>query len=304
MRRIMILALWGAFVASGAGCGVLDAVMDGRGGCGHGCAGGACGGGGGCGSVGGGCCDSGGCPESGGDCCGDGCGPHCPLTDLFHALNPNRLLYGCLEGCNGCGQSACGGNDCGPCGGDGCHNWANDGGCGIFGFGLFPNWRCGLGGYGCGETYWGDFWGEKRCDPCDPCGSWTGPSRGTYAPRRRGGGGNCGGGCSGGGCSGGGSASGGCASGGCGGSSEVSTAAPPAEQYYQPTPAEKSVPKMTPAPEDVPGPAPNGKSANTQRSPNRWTQNKSPYRPASNVQRGFRPRHETVSEAREEEFVE
>ena len=37
--------------------------------------------------------------------------------------------------------------------------------------------RCGLFGWGCGETYWGDYASDPpRCDePCDQCGNWVGP---------------------------------------------------------------------------------------------------------------------------------
>jgi hypothetical protein len=132
-------------------------------------------------------CESGnGC--SCGDCLPGGCGP-------------------CGRGCNGifrgpaacgpcetaaCGPAPCAPAACGPCGQAACGPCgpAPCGGCGHcgaccppLGIGILrgiahlfsPATWCGC---GCGQYYWGDFYGDPPacCDPCDGCGNYTGPT--------------------------------------------------------------------------------------------------------------------------------
>ena len=147
MRRILFAAIAATMLVGGTGCGIIDTVL-----VGPGC----------------GICDDGvaihepqllqergmiaesGCCDSG-DC--DSCCPPCPLIGLLSSLNP------CNWNCDR------------PCA---------DGGCGLFGGPLFGGPL--FGGWGCGERYYGDFWGSG-CDSCDQHGNWTGPND-PYYPRQ------------------------------------------------------------------------------------------------------------------------
>ncbi len=155
MKRIIFAALAATLLAGSTGCGVLDVLLV-RPGCGPF----------GVGPIGqepqyfeegpateeSGCCDS-------GD--GESCCRPFPLMRMLSALNP------CNWGCGrACGEDqSCGDGGCGPFGGRG-----------LFGCGpLFWGW-------GCGDRYYGDFWGS-RCETCDQHGGWTGPTD-TYYPHQ------------------------------------------------------------------------------------------------------------------------
>jgi hypothetical protein len=143
-KQAMVLVLLSAALAASCGCGVCRSVVYDPFGCGVGCDGRRC-----------------------GPVCEEPCGPVCeePCGPLRGRCGPRGAIAGpCDEGCGECGMPACG---CrcrfvrGPL---------------SFVFALFT-----AGSYrgcwgGCGERYWGDWYGDPPdCgDPCDCHGNFTG----------------------------------------------------------------------------------------------------------------------------------
>ena len=190
MKRIIVASLLGGLLCTNTGCCVLQSLCCyrpcvARGSCG-GCCDGDCdeGCGPSCGPVhrpirnaicrarcarGGECCD-GGCDGDCGRPCGRFCGPACGRA--------------CDTGCDPCGDP-CGECGCGRCWNRGPLTW-------IFALLAPPCW-CGR---GCGERYWGDFYGDPPdCwDPCDCYGNYTGGGHVVGGGRVHGGCRSCGGG--------------------------------------------------------------------------------------------------------------
>ena len=169
MKRIVLFGLLSGVLAVGTGCGLLQSVF-----CYRPC-------------LTRGDCNGGPCTDG----CEDGCGgPSCgPVRRVAPARCAPRVAraacvadcdMGCDTGCGRpygrpCGRATCascnpGGDPCGdPCTGR-CWNrgpltWVFA----LIGRGI---WGCG----GCGERYWGDFYGDPPdCwDPCDGYGNYTG----------------------------------------------------------------------------------------------------------------------------------
>jgi hypothetical protein len=96
--------------------------------------------------------------------CGETCGGPCPRPGLGHRVH--------RETCDSCGDP--GGDSCGdPCGAVCCHRGRH---CGplTWVFSLFH--CCTFPFSGCGEQYWGDWYGDPPdcSDPCDQCGNYAG----------------------------------------------------------------------------------------------------------------------------------
>jgi hypothetical protein len=164
----MLVGLLGAILAASNGCCLCQAILSYRPcvGCGDGCAAGGCGNG---------------CDED----CGPACGP--PRCAARPCACAPRCARTCGD-CDACCETECGRPCCPPCGrscgaccdsgcdpcGDGCceHCWHQ--GPISFLFALFT--PCRWCGPGCGERYWGDFYGDPPdCwDPCDCHGNYTG----------------------------------------------------------------------------------------------------------------------------------
>jgi len=98
----------------------------------------------------------------GGDCreCGETCGGPRPRPALGRRV-PRETCDSCAEPCEDPCEAECchRGRHCGPL------TWV---------FGLF--YRCTFPSSGCGERYWGDWYGDPPdcSDPCDQCGNYTG----------------------------------------------------------------------------------------------------------------------------------
>jgi hypothetical protein len=142
-----------SIILSGVILGVLFAAIANAEAASCGCGGGSACGCGGSGCDGNACQSQSNCPCSDSDCLGD-CG------------YPYRWRPGVRAACDPCAE-------CGPCRPMTCHDKTY---CGPLTplFALFTrNSWCGT---GCGERYWGDFYGDPPdwCDPCDRCGNFTG----------------------------------------------------------------------------------------------------------------------------------
>jgi len=116
----------------------------------------------------------------GGDGCGCGCNDSCNGGHDWWSLRGNPSCGTCGEDC-GYPYRGPGARSCDPCGANcrpmTCHDKTY---CGpltpIFALFMRDSW-CGS---GCGERYWGDFYGDPPdyCDPCDRCGNYTGGCNG------------------------------------------------------------------------------------------------------------------------------
>jgi hypothetical protein len=164
VKRLMLISLLGALLATGTGCGLGQAIF-----CYRPCA------------MRGGC---GGMCDSGGDC-GPACGPACgPGLGLRGRLTCSDCGDACDAPCGRpCRRPLC--RSCGTCDSgcdDPCADPCGPGTCGriwyrgplscLFGLMMRGAW-CGP---NCGGRYWGDFYSDPPdCwDPCDGYGNYSG----------------------------------------------------------------------------------------------------------------------------------